>query len=276
MNLAETESFILRVAQYFLAHIRTSNFGDLFKLSARQVANYMLVLNIEVCALDVRDLLIFLLWCRHYLPFRSLAVLFHLGKTMVHRIVRAQLDALKGQLALFVTLSDISPMDDFALRNTVGIVDATEIFIERKTEGSFYSGKKKRYTVKYQVVTDIESGVVIHVAGPYPGSMHDAKMYRDSLIGDYLAFRDYYVLGDKGYQGCGNVYYMRKKQRGQAHLSPADRTYNNTISAKRVEIEQFFGSIKDWKVINHVFRGDLASHGDIFSCCLILAHFSKL
>lgn len=101
-------------------------------------------------------------------------------------------------------------------------------------------------------------------------------MFKLSSIGDYLAHCDYFVLGDKGYVGCRNVYAMKKRLRGQRDLSASDKLFNDTVSSKRVEIEQFFGFLKDWKVINHVFRGELNTHGDIFSCCLILSHFSRL
>jgi hypothetical protein len=41
--------------------------------------------------------------------------------------------------------------------------------------------------------------------------------------------RGLFVLGDKGYQGCRNVYFMRKRQRGQAELPARDKAYNVTM-----------------------------------------------
>jgi hypothetical protein len=92
----------------------------------------------------------------------------------------------------------------------------------------------------------------------------------------YFHIYDFILQLSKGYEGCRNVYFMKKRRKGEAHLRRGDKDYNDTISANRVEVEQFFGSIKDWRVINHVFRGDLESHSDIFSCCLILTQLSKL
>jgi hypothetical protein len=277
MNLEEATAYVLEVGHLYFEYLNQDNFIELFKLTPRQVAIYLLTTaEFGLFQMEVRNFLLFLFWCRHYLPYRVLAVLFHMGKSTVHRIIHAQLNALRGKLPDFVNVNDMAPLQDYPLVGTVGIVDATEVYIERKDSRSFYSGKKKRYTVKYQVVTDIDSGIPIHVAGPYAGSVHDANMWQQSMFGEYLELRGLFVLGDKGYQGCRNVYFMRKRQRGQAELPARDKAYNVTISEKRVEIEQYFGLIKDWKVINHVFRGDLLSHCAIFSCCLILTHFSKL
>lgn len=276
MDLDQTQAYVLKIGQYFFAHLKENNFTELFKLTTRQAARFLLYLDVQIVELEVRDFLLFLFWSRHYLPMRVLGVLFHLGKSSIHRIIREQLTAIGGLVTDFVNLGEVTPLDEFVLPNAVGIVDATEIYIERKDSSTFYSGKKKRYTVKYQVVTDIETGFPIHISGPFPGSVHDANMYEQSLIGYYLASRDYFVLGDKGYEGCMNCYFMRKRKKHQAVLPQRVKDYNNTISEKRVEIEQFFGSLKDWKVINHVFRGDLSSHKDIFCCCIVFAHFSKL
>ena len=180
---------VLEVGQHFFSHLCEENFGHLFKLNPTQVQIY---LNSEE-PMRIRNFLIFLFWCRHYLPMRSLAVLFHLSKSSVCRIVHAEM-------------------------------------------------------------TELSEKVHDYVRPSYP----------------------FFVLGDKGYEGCSGVYYMKKRKRGQIELTLADQDHNDLISTRRVEIEQFFAQIKNWKVINHVYRGELNSHVQIFYCCVILTHLSTI
>ena len=57
----------------------------------------------------------------------------------------------------------------------VGVVDATECYIERPMENQreVYSGYKKRHTYKYTIVCIRSKKVIIFVDGPYNGPMHD-------------------------------------------------------------------------------------------------------
>jgi hypothetical protein len=100
--------------------------------------------------------------------------------------------------------------------STYTIIDCTECtawtygprdHILEKDKG--YSGKKKLFTIKYQVVVGVRSGAILDVFGPVFGSVHDAKIYAKSGFDDFLWNNNEYCLGDRGYQGCPAFLYLQ-------------------------------------------------------------------
>lgn len=264
---AERLNEVLVVAQKYFAGITTENFSDLFKLKPAQVET---CLAADPTFNEVRNFLIFLFWCRHYFALRPLGVLFHLSKSQIGRIIEEELEKLVGLASTFITLDEMDFDNSFMLKNVVGIVDSTEVLIQSWHEKAF-SGKKKNFTLKYQATIDIATGRTLHIAGPYLGSVHDARIWRESLLGEYLAKDELFVLGDKGYIGCKSVYAMKKRKTGQARLSAEDDLYNRKLASSRIRVENHFADVKQWKCISHVFRGkNLSDHWKVYFACEIL------
>ena len=78
-------------------------------------------------------------------------------------------------------------------------MDATESPIERpqKKQKKYYSGKKKKHTVKSQVIIDLESKEIICTAFTQ-GKTHDFTLFKNSKT--HLNKKNE-CLVDKGYQG---------------------------------------------------------------------------
>lgn len=76
------------------------------------------------------------------------------------------------------------------------MVDVTESPIERpkKKQKKFYSGKKKRHTLKSQVVVESGTGEIICTAHG-KGKEHDFRIFKNSKI---RLREDIQCLGDKG------------------------------------------------------------------------------
>jgi len=88
--------------------------------------------------------------------------------------------------------------------NIFTIVDGTECPIGRpknSIQNVFYSGKKKRHTIKYEIGCRITDGFIVWVKGPYPGSQNDITMYRNYKMEESLLENEW-VLADRGYQGA--------------------------------------------------------------------------
>lgn len=261
---------VLRVTKEYFPFIKESNFNELFKLSALQVAHHLKTENF----VTIRNFLILLHWCRNYPPMRTLGVYFNLSKSQISRILEAETEKLSSTISDYVYLRDIDVLDNFFLPNCVGVVDSTEVEINCWVGDSF-SGKKGAHTLKYQVVCCLTTRKPIQISGPYFGKESDATVWKKSGLGEYLENDDLWVLGDKGYQGCLRVKHCLKKKRGEPSLAPRERDYNRKISVKRVEIENHFADVKKWKVVSHVFRGDLNNHMKIYLTCEILTIISK-
>lgn len=88
---------------------------------------------------------------------------------------------IQARVPDYINLDDMDFDSTFMVKNAVGIVDSTEVLIHAWHEKSF-SGKKNNFTLKYQVTIDILTGNTLHIAGPFLGSVHDATIWKESLL----------------------------------------------------------------------------------------------
>jgi len=139
------------------------------------------------------------------------------------------------------------------------IVDVTECPIERPflNEWEFFSGKKRRHTLKYEIAVHIQTGRIVWIAGPFRGSVHDLTIARNGFI--HNLFHNEQVLGDKAYVG---------DPRFIAPFRPACTTaqehFNYIVSCKRLLVEQVIKRIKHFHAVCHEWRQSLPLHGIVF------------
>ncbi|MGZ4850102.1 MAG: transposase family protein [Candidatus Bathyarchaeia archaeon] len=221
------------------------------------------------------------------MPIRAIAVIFHLSRSQTHSIIQEEIRILAKQLSSFFNMEEAWDEERCErYPKAIGIVDATEHFIQTWQDRAF-SGKKGAFTLKYQVVIGIDTGIsilvmflidflgkVLNIYGPAVGSRHDVDMFSDSNVSYWIRENDVELLGDKGYIGCTNVITPYKKEEDNI-LDEHKKTFNLRLAQKRIKIENHFASLKKWKVLSHVYHGDLESHRDIFICCEILISFTE-
>lgn len=146
-------------------------------------------------------------------------------------------------------------------------VDCTEVPVQRQ-RGCF-SGKKKFYTIKYQVLICRGSGKVIHVTGPFIGKVHDSNIFYLSKIGDIFFELKEGILSDLGYLGCLSCVTPIKDYGG---LTIANLEYNYVQSQERVSVERFFALLKKWNILKSPYKGDISNHYNLFlTCCILLS-----
>ena len=128
-----------------------------------------------------------LLYLRTYTPYVFVGLVFGIDDGSVTRYFQ-KLRPLMYQKMKSLTIKKIAISEEEILKL---IADATEQETERR-DGSGYSGKKKKQTVKTQVVVD-RLGQIRHVSSSVPGNRHDKKLYDETGIQA--------GLGDLGYLG---------------------------------------------------------------------------
>ncbi len=122
---------------------------------------------------------------------------------------------------------------------SVVVVDVTETPIERpkRHQRWFYSGKKKRHTLKCQLVIEQATGQIICTFFG-KGRRHDFKLFQASGVHFHPQIES---LQDKGYQGIQKLHahsrLPKKKPRG-GQLTATDKAYNRQLARERVVIEQ--------------------------------------
>lgn len=137
----------------------------------------------------------------------------------------------------------------------VVVVDATESPIERpkKKQRCFYSGKKRRHTLKAQVVVNQTNGQIICTAFGQ-GRVHDFrlfKLHRLPLLPEQLC------LADKGYQGIAKLHSSSctptKKPR-QLKLSSSERQHNRQLARLRIVAEHVNRKLKIFRILCERYR----------------------
>ena len=137
------------------------------------------------------------------------------------------------------------------------IVDATEQDSEKRN-GSGYSGKKKRNTVKTQIVVT-PKGKIKSVSKSVVGNMHDKKLY--DKTGAYTTIQ-VKRKGDLGYVGT-SCQTPIKKQKNKP-LTDKQKHSNRQFNKSRIIVEHVFAHLKKFNILNHKFRNSINNYNLIF------------
>lgn len=156
---------------------------------------------------------------------------------------------------------------------SVVVVDVTETPIERPKHHQrwFYSGKKKKHTLKCQLVIEQATGRIICTFFG-KGRRHDFKLFQASGIHFHPQSES---LQDKGYQGIQKLHAKsrlpKKKPRG-GQLTAAERAYNRQLARERVVIEQVNRCLKIFRILAERYRNRRRRFG--LRCNLIAALYN--
>ncbi|MBA3571560.1 MAG: transposase [Pyrinomonadaceae bacterium] len=131
------------------------------------------------------------------------------------------------------------------------IVDSFETPVPRPSNNErqkrLYSGKKKRHTVKTQIYTDQDGGI-LSVGKAYRGPKADIKIYEEEPLAVVLT--DKPRMGDKAY--CDGkhpeIETPVKKPKGK-ELSAEQKAENKELSKKRVRVEHGIRRVKGWRIV---------------------------
>ena len=123
----------------------------------------------------------------------------------------------------------------------------------KKKQRKFYSGKKKRHTLKTQVVEEKANRKIICVSC-CEGKKHDYQLFKDS--GVRLNEQTEQIM-DSGYQGAQRTHARtvlpQKKPRGGV-LAKYQKCLNRQIARQRVLNENVIGSIKRFRILAERYR----------------------
>jgi hypothetical protein len=191
--------------------------------------------------------------------WREYRTYFHIGQSWgVHeatvcRIVTKVENALM-QAGIFQMPGKKQLLDPEAAAKLV-VIDATETPIERPKKGQkrFYSGKKKRHTLKTQLVVDPKTQAVICTTFA-AGKEHDFHLFKRSKV---KLKQETKCLADRGYQGLQKLHSnsrLHKKKRKGVQLSRADLQMNRDIERVRCICEHIIGRLKVFRILAERYR----------------------
>jgi hypothetical protein len=126
------------------------------------------------------------------------------------------------------------------------LIDSFETPIRRPSQPEaqrrVYSGKKKRHTLKTQVVTD-DTGEIECIDPGHRGPMADKKVYEQSGIEEQ--FPEAAKQGDLGYQGVPDMIVPHKR---------APKEANRRLASVRVHAEHGIRRIKGFHILREEYR----------------------
>jgi hypothetical protein len=201
--------------------------------------------------------LLTIFWLRHYPTQEVLGYLFGVSDSTAKRAIDRCLPLLEaaGQDTMRMPDPGRGRRKNLStlLKDTPDVAVISDTFEQpvqrpRTRQKRFYSGKKKRHTLKSQVAVDEETGTIVDVADSVPGPMADIEVLKQSKLLRRLA-KGVGGLGDLAYVGIAALHPQglgaapRRKPRGQKR-SLADRRYNKAFSRRRIVVEHGIGRLR--------------------------------
>jgi len=227
-----------------------------------------------------------LTYARLHTPQGTVACLFGATQVNVSRDLRRVLPLIVKLVPapevweVIAEEADVPPakvLELAQLADQRALVDATEQTVYRSQDNevrkAYYSGKKKAFTIKTQLVSDGDHHIRA-ISQAVPGAMHDKKLSDEVKTVERLP-DGCEADADKGYQGLAQqvslvtvrnaetgeeqqvprltVKTPIKKPKGQ-ELTDEQKAFNRQLGAIRVRVEHCIGWVKNWAIIATRFR----------------------
>lgn len=193
-------------------------------------------------------ILALLIYYRFYVPHTFLGLLFGLDDSAICRSFK-RIEPVLSAVGWLKKERELKLADLQAI-----IVDVTEQAIQRpqRKQKNYYSGKKKRHTLKTEIQTS-PTGEILRVSKSYPGSRHDFDIRKkEKPISD-----EFRIYADSGYQGLQNIHpqaIIPFKKSKSVKLDSFQKKFNRELSRRRIKIEHVIGNMKKYKIMQERYR----------------------
>lgn len=116
------------------------------------------------------------------------------------------------------------------------------------------------------VATQIKTGKIVWINGPFAGSVNDKTIFRDRLF--ERATLDHATgLADKGYICAEFEQVLAYPTSGgvlRRPLAREEEAVNRCIATVRIHIERLMGLLKVWDILKDPWRGERSDHVTVF------------
>ena len=206
-------------------------------------------------------LLFILFYFRQYPTQEVQGYLFGIGQPQANEWIHRLTGVLNQALGAEQQLPERRPANlEAVLAACPGLtflIDGTERPInrpkDREKQKTYYSGKKKKHTVKNNVITS-RGGNIVYLSGTYEGKKSDKKIADEE---GYCFPSGSKLLQDTGFQGYkpeGVTILQPKKKPRNGELTPDEKVFNRAVSSVRVEVEHQIGGAKRCQILVQKFR----------------------
>lgn len=145
----------------------------------------------------------------------------------------------------------------------------------RKNQKKFYSEKKKKHTLKTEVVIQHKPGKkarIISVSKSYAGKEHDYTIRKAEkpFHKDVRTFVDLGYLGLQKEHTATEIPFKKSKNR---KLTREEKEYNTALSRIRVTVEHTLARIKNFKIMAERYRNRRKQHNLRFNLIAGILNF---
>ena len=225
--------------------------------------------------LDLKNrFLMLLVYYRLYITYTLTGFLFDLDQSstcrdiqMIEGLIRLCLPIPQKTYPITKRLKTLEEVEKY-FPGFLAFTDSTEQQIPRPIDKRrrtvYYSGKKKKHTIKTQLMVN-NHGFVIHKLGYKKGSRHDYDIYKKNHP---IAPKDVVNVFDLGYLGVEKDFPQQissipnRKERN-LQSSEEQKEYNQGHAQKRIVIEHTICRLKKYRILADVFRNRLNKHNKI-------------
>lgn len=186
--------------------------------------------------------------------YRSISNLFNVPKSSVllclRRVCQATIGSVCKHIVCFPTNQEAIEANKYrfycirGLHNVIGAIDGCHIPIKAPhMEPVAYVNRKGFHSVLLQAVVDSRMFFIDCCAG-WPGSVHDARVFRNSPLFSYgpnVCSPRRFIIGDAAYP---LLQWLLVPYRDNGRLTPVQRNFNFVHSATRCIVERAFALLK--------------------------------
>jgi hypothetical protein len=159
------------------------------------------------------------------------------------------------------------------------VTDATEQPRQRpqRRQRRWYSGKKKRHTIKTQITANSQERILA-VSASHPGRVHDYRIFRQEGTAGALPSACLH-FADLGYDGAQGDYPDRtmilpfKRRRNHRRLTRFERRFNRWHASVRIRAEHVLSRMKKYQILAQVWRHRIAGYNQTFRNIAALTNF---
>jgi hypothetical protein len=226
--------------------------------------------------LKVRDrFLMLLVYYKLYITHTLSGFLFDLDQSNVYRDIRYMEPVVKNCIPLPQKLYNITRRlrtvqeVELYFPGFKAFIDCTEQEIQRpkdkRKRKNYYSGKKKKHTVKTQLMIN-KKGEILHKSNHHKkGRQHDYSIYKEEHPTTPPQIENYYDLGyygvEKDFPDVKVVLPIKKKH--NIKLTKKEKRYNKKHSRQRVIVEHTICRIKKFGIMGSRYRNKLKRYDGI-------------
>jgi hypothetical protein len=229
-----------------------------------------------------------LMYYRLYITYGLLGYIFDLDQSNVYRDIALLEPVLKTCIPIpekmMKRTRKIGKIEELLelFPEMKAFIDATEQEIPRPKNKrrwkSYYSGKKKKHTVKTQIMVN-KKGVILHKTKHQRGKKHDYDIFKKK--GPPPIPREVEIGVDLGYLGIKKDYpdmkvkIPVKKPKGKK-LASKEKRYNKKLRKERVIVEHTISRMKKYRIMREEFRNKLTRYNNMTSIVCGLVNFTLL